>query len=74
MNRGVEPIIYTFESIHSETLGSHHDGKEYVDLLVILSLVKDNGLEKFLEFCDKRNIKYSIEYIGDNGANLRVFC
>lgn len=73
MSSGVDPVIYTFDSIHSQTLGSYDDGKGYVDIQVILSLVRDNGLEKFIDFCDKRSIKYSIEYINDNGANLRVF-
>ena len=68
----VESLIYTFESIYNQTLGSHNDGKGFVDIEVTLNLVRDNGLKKFMEYCDERSINYSIEYIGDNGANLRV--
>ncbi|WP_149931655.1 hypothetical protein [Acinetobacter oleivorans] len=70
MTNDVEPLLFTFDSIFEETINAFQNEDKVVSLEVTKRLVVDNGLDKFLDYCNDNNIEFEID---DFGESIRLY-
>lgn len=69
----VESLTYTFESIFEEVFHSVGATENNIEIDIPLWLVRENGLNRFIDYCKDKKVKHLLEEINSQAVKLIVF-